>query len=124
MLNSQCRFSMPQEAVAGLIRAGLRNPFRVNVSVEGANGEAVKQKTPASLCIEYMVVPSERKMEQLLAILQSRQNEKGIVYLLTCASVEFMAAVLPQLPGGATVPVLMMHGGMKQPKVSYGPLPC
>jgi superfamily II DNA/RNA helicase len=66
-------------------------------------------------------VPSEQKVEQLLAFLHTRTEEKGIVYFLTCASVEYMATTLPQLPSADNMPILMMHGGMKQPKARPWP---
>ena len=108
-----------------LVRAGLRNPFRVNVAVTNAGGKSItkaanpSQKTPVSLEISHMVVPTGHKVPVLLSLLQSarRSGEKVIVYFLTCASVEYMSAVLPQLPGGEGLQLLALHGGLKQRKV-------
>lgn len=114
-----------QEAVQALVRAGLRNPFRVNVAVTATGGNSAAtasnpaQKTPASLDISHMIVPTNHKIPTLLNILQSarKDGEKVIVYFLTCASVEYMSAVLPRLPGGEGLRMLALHGGQKQRKV-------
>jgi ATP-dependent RNA helicase DDX55/SPB4 len=105
-----------QEAVASLVRAGLRNPFQVNVAVASISAGAPKQVTPSSLYIKYAVVPGDQKVAQLLAFLQEHKQEKTIVYALTCASVDWLGAALPRLPGGGAVPVLALHGNMKQAK--------
>lgn len=111
-----------QEAVQALVRAGLRNPFRVNVAVTNGgkpNTANPSQKTPVSLEICRMVVPTSHKVPVLLSLLQSarRAGEKVIVYFLTCASVDYMATVLPRLPHGEGLRLLALHGGLKQRKV-------
>jgi ATP-dependent RNA helicase DDX55/SPB4 len=108
------------------MRAGLRNPFRVNVAVTTTTGcgsvaraSDTCQKTPVSLEISHMLVPVHHKVPALLSILQAarRTGEKVIVYFLTCASVEYMSTVLPRLPGGEGLRLLALHGGLKQRKV-------
>lgn len=117
-----------QTAVAALTRAGLRNPFRVNVAVSAPGGgmqpdaaAAAAQKTPLSLEITYTVVPGNEKVPQLLAFLAAHRDKKVIVYFLTCASVEYFSLALPALPGGVAMPLLALHGGLKQKKVRPGP---
>ena len=108
-----------QDAVEALVRAGLRNPFRVNVAVSseaGASGAAT-QKTPTTLHIEYMFAESDDKLNQLLAFLGARRQDKVIVYFLTCASVEFFASLLPRLPGAEGLNFMGLHGHMKHKKV-------
>ena len=107
-----------QDAVAALVRAGLRNPFQVNVAVASTSG-AASQKTPSSLHIEYCLVPLDQKIAQLLAFLQAHRDAKVIVYALTCASVDWLDAVLPRLPGGDAMPLLSLHGNMRQAKVGH-----
>lgn len=106
-----------QEAVEGLVRAGLRNPFRVNVAVTARDGAASTQKTPSTLHIEYLYADSSDKVGQTLAFLAQRTDQKVIVYFLTCASVDYFALVLPKLPGGDAIPFMALHGHMKQRKV-------
>jgi ATP-dependent RNA helicase DDX55/SPB4 len=108
--------SVMQDAVASLIRAGLRNPFQVNVAVTSATG-APKQVTPSSLSIEYTIVPGDQKIAHLLAFLQQHSQQKMIVYALTCASVDWLATVLPKLVDTPLMPVLALHGHLKQAKV-------
>lgn len=65
-------FSFLQEAVEVLVRAGMRNPIRINVATTRQNDgktEKVKdlnQKTPSSLRVEYVVCSLEEKTEQLV----------------------------------------------------------
>eukprot|EP00892_Ulva_mutabilis_P003676 jgi/Ulvmu1/1680/UM115_0009.1 len=118
-------FSATQtEAVAALMRAGLRNPFRVNVAVSlaqdapSASAAAPSQKTPLSLDITYTIVPGNEKVPQLLAFLNANRDKKVIVYFLTCASVEYFSMALPALPGAPTEHLLALHGSLKQKKRS------
>lgn len=126
-------FSATQtEAVEALARAGLRNPVRVNVAVtvaqlagpthtskQNCREAAPKmpnmvQRTPTSLQIQYIVCESTEKLPVLLSFLQEHSNEKVIVYFLTCACVDFMAAVLPRLPQCKGLAFQALHGRMKQ----------
>lgn len=115
-----------QEAVAALMRAGLRNPFRVNVAVssaqhKSATASAASQKTPLSLEITYTIVPGNEKVSQLLAFLNANRKHKVIVYFLTCASVEYFSLALPALPGAPDMTVLALHGSLKQKKACATP---
>jgi ATP-dependent RNA helicase DDX55/SPB4 len=101
--------------VSELVRAGLRNPYQVNVAVNSEG--ATKQKTPSTLRIEFMVVPGDEKVAQLVAFLKEHKSEKVIVYALTCASVEWLGVLLAKLPGGDMMPTLTLHGNMRQTKV-------
>ena len=118
-LQSSCRHIVlaVQEAVATLIRAGMRNPYHVNVTVTTDGGQPA-QKTPTTLDARYLVVPGDHKVAQLLAFLQQHSDNKVICYALTCAIVEWLALALPQMPGGNAMPALALHGNMKQAKVS------
>ena len=49
-----------------------------------------------------------------MSLLQSHQQDKVIVYFLTCACVDLYAALLLRLPGAAPLPVCALHGRMKQ----------
>lgn len=108
--------------MAALMRAGLRNPFRVNVAVSSGQGadaaaSTAPRKTPLSLEITYTIVPGSEKVPQLLAFLAANRDKKVIIYFLTCASVEYFSMALPSLPGGDSMPLLALHGGLKQKKV-------
>ncbi len=86
------------EAVDQLIRVGLRNPVRIAVRVKGANGIDDK-RTPASLKMTYAITKPSHKLPALLTLLRRLEPTplRTIVYLSTCAAVDYFQAVLPGL---------------------------
>ena len=80
--------------------------------------------TPASLTLHACVLSPEDKPRALVAFLHavsSLRGERVIVYFLTCAAVDFFAAVLPRIPpgrwggeGGGPLRPIALHGRMKQ----------
>ena len=97
------------EAVDQLIRVGLRNPVRIAVKVKSASG-AHDKRTPASLQMTYLVADPDLKFPILSALLRSLQPtpSKSIVYMSTCAGVDYFQHLLPSiLPGFVLVP---LHG--------------
>ena len=86
------------EAVDQIVRVGLRNPVKIQVKVKGANGE-VDRRTPSSLQMSYLVTPSSHKLPALSKILSSLEPipTKTIVYLSTCAAVDYFQHVLPSI---------------------------
>ena len=113
-------FSATQtEAVESLARAGLRNPVRVAVSTRttpltdagstrtwaGGKGEA--SRTPERLEIQYVECTEDAKLAALIGFLCKYSAQKMIVYVLSCASVDYLACALESLdvatvvrPGG------------------------
>ena len=105
------------EAVESIIRVGLRNPVKVAVKVKNLRtGGVVEERTvPASLQMTYLVTPASRKLpalSRLLGTLDPRP-QKTIVFLSTCAAVDYFSAVLPGLlpDGFALVPLHGKHDG-------------
>ena len=98
------------EAVDQIIRVGLRNPVRIAVKVKGGNG-AEDKRTPASLQMAYSLTPSTHKFPALSKLLHQLDPvpTKSIVYLSTCAAVDYFQSLLPSLlpPGMVLVP---LHG--------------
>ncbi|KAI1337557.1 DEAD/DEAH box helicase, partial [Xylariaceae sp. FL0016] len=93
------------EAVDQVIRAGLRNPVKIQVRVKNlkTGGTIEERRTPASLQMSYLVTPAHQKWPTLVQLLESLDPRplKSIVYLSTCASVDYFSEVLPQiLPEG------------------------
>lgn len=86
------------EAVDQLIRVGLRNPVRVSVKVKGTSG-LHDQRTPTSLIMAYTVTAPHRKLPTLAKLLSAVQPspQKTIVYVSTCAAVDYFQHVLPTL---------------------------
>lgn len=84
------------EAVDQIIRVGLRNPVRIAVKVKGLNGVQDK-KTPASLKMTYLVTPASQKLPALKEILHnvSPRPLRTIVYLSTCAAVDYFQHLIP-----------------------------
>ena len=98
------------EAVDQLVRVGLRNPVRVIVKVKGADGVQDK-KTPASLQMSYVVTPASHKFPALVKLLRGLQPTplRTIVYLSTCAAVDYFRVLLPAiLPEEFTL--IPLHG--------------
>eukprot|EP00884_Botryococcus_braunii_P021246 jgi/Botrbrau1/7805/Bobra.0159s0233.1 len=116
-------FSATQtEAVQALARAGLRNPIRVNVAVKARDmephlkglGSSSTQKTPTGLTIQYTICTAAEKFGRLIQFLQEHRGSKTIVYMLTCACVDFFATVMAGLPQTGAFPLVTLHGRMKQ----------
>jgi ATP-dependent RNA helicase DDX55/SPB4 len=98
------------EAVDQIIRVGLRNPVRIAVKVRSANGVEDK-RTPASLQMTYLITPASQKFPALAQLLRKVQPTplKSIVYLSTCAAVDYFQSLLPAIlpPDMILVP---LHG--------------
>ncbi|KAK3064812.1 ATP-dependent rRNA helicase spb4 [Coniosporium uncinatum] len=98
------------EGVDQLIRVGLRNPVRVSVKVKSASG-AVDKRTPNSLEISYLLTPPSHKLPALVQLLEKAQPHRTIVFLSTCASVDYFQHVLPEILLSGLV-VCSLHGRM------------
>lgn len=88
------------------MRAGLRNPVLVNVK------EKANQSTPKLLRNFFMIVEPEQKLNFLLKFIDSRQIQKAMLFLPTCACVEYWSDVLVHLLPSTTI--LQIHGKMKK----------
>ncbi|KAH8677828.1 P-loop containing nucleoside triphosphate hydrolase protein [Xylariales sp. PMI_506] len=107
------------EAVGEIIRVGLRNPVKVAVKVKSlkTGGVVEERRTPISLSMHYLVTPTSQKLPALVKILEKLEPrpQKSIVFLSTCAAVDYFQHVLPELlpDGYALIP---LHG-KHQPQV-------
>lgn len=103
-------FSATQtQQVQALARAGLRNPIKVAVKVQ-AKSKAL-QSTPTSLEINYLIAEPAEKLGMLAAFLSETNKAtpaKFMVYMLTCACVDYFHKVLEMLV--PDIPVLSLHG--------------
>jgi ATP-dependent RNA helicase DDX55/SPB4 len=96
------------EAVGQIIRVGLRNPVRISVKVK-SNGSS-DGRTPASLQMSYFLANASQKLPAFKQLLGSIHPtpQKTIVYLSTCAAVDYFQHLFPLLiPDFTTVP---LHG--------------
>ncbi|KAJ2157574.1 ATP-dependent rRNA helicase spb4 [Coemansia sp. RSA 552] len=84
------------EGLSQLVRAGLRNPVRVQVKVEDTDGSG-ERRIPSTLSISFLVCPPDRKLAQLLRLIQRNPPQKYIVYFSTCAAVDYFSRVLRRL---------------------------
>ncbi|KAJ9654911.1 ATP-dependent rRNA helicase spb4 [Neophaeococcomyces mojaviensis] len=98
------------EAVDQIIRVGLRNPVRIAVKVKGLNGVQDK-KTPASLKMTYLVTPASQKLVALKELLHKVEPRplRTIIYLSTCAAVDYFQHVLPSVLPSDMV-LVPLHG--------------
>lgn len=85
------------EAVGEIVRVGLRNPVKIAVKVKSASGD--DKRTPASLQLSYLLTPSSHKFPALLSLLSTldRVPQKTILYLSTCAAVDYFQHILSAL---------------------------
>ncbi|KAL3428189.1 ATP-dependent rRNA helicase spb4 [Phlyctema vagabunda] len=97
------------EAVGEIVRVGLRNPVKIAVKVKSASGD--DKRTPASLQMSYLLTPPSHKFPALLALLEQLQPtpQKTIIYLSTCAAVDYFQHILTALLPD-TVSLIPLHG--------------
>jgi ATP-dependent RNA helicase DDX55/SPB4 len=132
-------FSATQtQEVSDLARAGLRNPAVIKVQVKNTTkkgtaaggGLSKDQMTPMSLSnFGTICKNSSDKLAQLCAFLRQRAdaNDKVIIFVLTCASVDFFAKIFALssvrnaagLPSTEAFPIMPLHGKM-DPKKRIG----
>jgi ATP-dependent RNA helicase DDX55/SPB4 len=107
--------------VTDLARAGLRNPRRVTVTVPSRGGR--RYATPHEVRNSWAVVPQCEKLSALLGLLRELHGADGaggagghktMVFVLTCAAVEYLARLLPALRECAGLRVVGLHGQMPQ----------
>uniref|UniRef100_T1JNC1 ATP-dependent RNA helicase n=1 Tax=Strigamia maritima TaxID=126957 RepID=T1JNC1_STRMM len=96
--------------VEALIRAGLRNPVVINVKEKNLSDDSI-QKTPATLNNFYMFCEADNKLNILVTFLRQRIEMKFMIFLNTCACVEYFSKILNELMKKTTV--LSIHGKMK-----------
>ena len=82
------------EAVGEIVRVGLRNPVKIAVKVKSAAGD--DKRTPASLQMSYLLTSPSHKFPTLLSLLSQLEPvpQKTIVYLSTCAAVDYFQHIL------------------------------
>ncbi|KAI4124113.1 MAG: hypothetical protein LQ338_004986 [Usnochroma carphineum] len=103
------------EAVDQIVRVGLRNPVKIAVKVKGAKNEE-DRRTPSSLSMKYLICPASQKFAALSRLLQSLvpTPNKTIVYLSTCAAVDYfqhvLPAILPSWDNGQRFTLVPLHG--------------
>jgi ATP-dependent RNA helicase DDX55/SPB4 len=97
------------EAVGEIVRVGLRNPVKIAVKVKSAGGD--DKRTPASLQMSYLLTPASHKFPALLSLLKQLEPtpQKSIIYLSTCAAVDYFQHILSALlpPSFSLIP---LHG--------------
>jgi len=109
-------FSATQtDSVESFIRAGLRNPVQVVVR-EKVTGDQKLKRTPDSLTNYYLVSEGDSKFGKLVEFLRTHREGKNIVFFNTCACVDYFSKLLAILL--KTVPVISIHGQMKQKRNS------
>jgi ATP-dependent RNA helicase DDX55/SPB4 len=97
------------EAVGEIVRVGLRNPVKIAVKVKNAAGD--DKRTPASLQMSYLLSQPTHKFPALLSLLSQLDPtpQKTIVYLSTCAAVDYFQHILSALLP-SQLSLLPLHG--------------
>lgn len=122
------------EAVDQLVRVGLRNPVKIAVKVKGLDGREDK-RTPARYALQnlsptalliisslqmcYSVQSASHKLPAICKVLSTINSrpQKTIIYLSTCAAVEYFQHLLPQLlpkSDGQSALLVPLHGKQQQ----------
>ncbi|KAG5466988.1 hypothetical protein LSCM1_01166 [Leishmania martiniquensis] len=114
-------FSATQtKELAELARAGMRNPVSVTVriaSLNSANADAAKPQIPEQLSNFYAFTRASEKLDRLVEFLESHKAEKVLVYVMTCASVEWLyEALAAVLCKDDADNIFALHGQMKLEK--------
>lgn len=98
-------FSATQtQEVRELARAGMRNPVTVAVKVKHdaskmnkSNGQHSSQAIPTTLENKYLICKYEERPGHLATFLTDHANDKVIVFVSTCACVDFYSLAYSQL---------------------------
>ena len=101
------------DGVSALCKAGLRNPVKIKIEIKSHNQV---QAVPVLLKNYFVTLPSDAKLGFLLRFLRSHQQEKIIVFFLTCAQVDFLTSALLSLDVLAGIKLRSLHGRMVQKK--------
>lgn len=96
-------FSATQtKELADLARAGMRNPLSVVLRTAGGTSMAAdKPQVPVQVINRYTVLEHSEKLDGLVEFLETHAEQKVLVYVLTCAAVDWMAKVLRVLLPGS-----------------------
>ncbi|KAI7858548.1 P-loop containing nucleoside triphosphate hydrolase protein [Circinella umbellata] len=106
------------DAISELVRAGLRNPVRIVVKVQDLAHNNQQQRTPSTLHINYIVCDADQKLLQLVRLVENELDKeeetaarKFIVYVATCACVDYFYKLLSKLLK-ERLQVFSLHGQM------------
>lgn len=114
-------FSATQtKELAELARAGMRNPVSVTVRLSSLNSAATdsaKPQIPEQLSNSYAFARASEKLDRLLEYLATHKDAKVLIYVMTCASVEWLyEALATVLCKDDADNVFALHGQMKLEK--------
>lgn len=114
-------FSATQtQAVRALARAGLRNPVSVNVQIRTKRTDQIsssQRQTPTQLQSHYRVCNTKEKICFLVSFIEKhvrKNRSKAIVFVTTCASVDFFISTMPFLSQLQDTQFVALHGKMTQ----------
>lgn len=105
-------FSATQtKELADLARAGMRNPLSVTLrTVTSQTVDASKPQVPSQVVNQYAVREHSEKLDAMLAFLAEHESKKVIVYMLTCAAVDWMYEALRVLLPERHAHLWALHG--------------
>jgi ATP-dependent RNA helicase DDX55/SPB4 len=114
-------FSATQtKELADLARAGMRNPVSVSVrvasSISTATVDASKPQVPQEIVNRFAIAKASEKLDRLVGLLRKYEKTKVIVYIMTCAGVEWLAAALGYLLPDRAAHLFALHGQMPMPQ--------
>nr|QBK46521.1 DExD/H box RNA helicase 28 [Philasterides dicentrarchi] len=110
--------TLTSQKLTNLIKFGLRNPVKVSLKHNNQDGEQKNTyMIPATLFNEYILLENRKeKIQFLVNFLLADEEQKTILFLNTCASVDYYSKLLSQLEILKRIKISAIHGNLKQKK--------
>ncbi|EAS01115.2 DEAD-box ATP-dependent RNA helicase (macronuclear) [Tetrahymena thermophila SB210] len=100
-----------------LIKYGLRNPVKVSVKPGGEKANNTNYVVPSTLENSYLILDNRfQKIAFMLNFILKYPEEKTILFLNTCASVDFYQKIFKMYSLIKKIQITSVHGQMKQVK--------
>lgn len=97
-----------------LVRAGLRNPVQIQIKEKNQKEPTRQIQMPNRLTNYYVSFESsEDKIAFLLNFIHKKPNQKFILFMSTCAQVDYFERILIHYLGNEKIPLLKLHRKLK-----------
>merc|ERR1712176_386914 len=91
----------------------MRNPIRIELKIK--NKQLKTQQTPKLLNNQYLVLQEGKEMLFLLHLLFNiARKQKAIFFMLSCAQIDYVRAIIPILFQSESLNIWYLHGRLDQ----------